>query len=163
MNSTLSPVRRLGATLLIAGIAAFGSVAVAPAASAEEPAVVQEAPVAEPSAEAPAVADGKDKDKDKPVKAPKFCTDKDLEKHAKDSAKWNEQASTFTALAGKSREAAAVLREKSANLKPGAKMLAELLARGLDKAATALDGQAQKLVDQVALGLQCVVAGAPRF
>ena len=34
MNTSLSPLRRIGATLAIAGIAAFGSVALAPAASA---------------------------------------------------------------------------------------------------------------------------------
>jgi hypothetical protein len=34
MNTTLSPIRRIGAGLVIAGIATFGSVTVAPAASA---------------------------------------------------------------------------------------------------------------------------------
>jgi hypothetical protein len=34
MNTTISPLRRVGATVAIAGIAALGSVAVAPAASA---------------------------------------------------------------------------------------------------------------------------------
>ena len=34
MNSTLSPLRSLGATLVIAGVVSFGAVAVAPAASA---------------------------------------------------------------------------------------------------------------------------------
>jgi hypothetical protein len=35
MNTNLNPVRRIGATLAIAGIAALGSVALAPAASAQ--------------------------------------------------------------------------------------------------------------------------------
>ena len=34
MNANLSPIRRIGATLAIAGFAALGSVALAPAASA---------------------------------------------------------------------------------------------------------------------------------
>jgi uncharacterized protein YraI len=36
MNATLSSARRIGATLAIAGIAALGSVAIAPAASAAQ-------------------------------------------------------------------------------------------------------------------------------
>jgi hypothetical protein len=43
MNTKLSPIRRIGATLAIAGIAALGSVALAPAASAEAPA--QDGPI----------------------------------------------------------------------------------------------------------------------
>jgi hypothetical protein len=43
MNTNLSPIRRIGATLAIAGIAALGSVALAPAASADQP--VQDGPV----------------------------------------------------------------------------------------------------------------------
>ena len=36
MNATITPLRRLGATLAIAGFAALGSVALAPAASAAQ-------------------------------------------------------------------------------------------------------------------------------
>ena len=43
MTTTLSSVRRIGATLAIAGIAALGSVALAPAASAAPPA--QDGPI----------------------------------------------------------------------------------------------------------------------
>jgi hypothetical protein len=44
MNTTITPLRRVGATLAIAGFAALGSVAIAPAASA--------APASERSAQA---------------------------------------------------------------------------------------------------------------
>jgi hypothetical protein len=44
MNTTIRTARRFGATLAIAGIAAFGSVAVAPAASAAQPVTVQDGP-----------------------------------------------------------------------------------------------------------------------
>jgi hypothetical protein len=45
MNTMISPLRRLGATFAIAGIAALGSVALAPAASAAQPVTVQDGPV----------------------------------------------------------------------------------------------------------------------
>ena len=44
MNTMISQLRRLGATFAIAGIAALGSVALAPAASAEQPVTVQNGP-----------------------------------------------------------------------------------------------------------------------
>jgi hypothetical protein len=44
MFTTTSPIRRLGATFAIAGIAALGSVAVAPAAFAAQPVTVQDGP-----------------------------------------------------------------------------------------------------------------------
>jgi uncharacterized protein YraI len=44
MSANLSPFRRIGATLAIAGVTALGSVALAPAASAAAPA--QDGPVA---------------------------------------------------------------------------------------------------------------------
>ena len=43
MNTTISPLRRIGATFALAGLAALGSVALAPAASAA-PANVQDGP-----------------------------------------------------------------------------------------------------------------------
>jgi hypothetical protein len=42
MNANLSPIRRIGATLAIAGFAALGSVALAPAASAS---VAEDGPI----------------------------------------------------------------------------------------------------------------------
>ena len=44
MKTMLSPLRRLGATCAIAGIAALGSVALAPAASAAQPVTVENGP-----------------------------------------------------------------------------------------------------------------------
>jgi hypothetical protein len=44
MNTTIRTARRFGATLAIAGIAALGSVVVAPAASAAESVTVQDGP-----------------------------------------------------------------------------------------------------------------------
>jgi hypothetical protein len=45
MNANLSPIRRIGATLAIAGFAALGSVALAPAASAAAPGPAEDGPV----------------------------------------------------------------------------------------------------------------------
>ena len=44
MFTTITPLRRIGATFAIAGFAALGSVAIAPAASAAQPATVQDGP-----------------------------------------------------------------------------------------------------------------------
>jgi len=44
MTTMISPLRRLGATFAIAGIAALGSVALAPAASAAQPVTAQNGP-----------------------------------------------------------------------------------------------------------------------
>jgi hypothetical protein len=44
MNTMVSPLRRLGATFAIAGIAALGSVALAPAASAAQSVTVENGP-----------------------------------------------------------------------------------------------------------------------
>ena len=44
MNTTISPLRRITATFALAGFAALGSVALAPAASAAQPETVQNGP-----------------------------------------------------------------------------------------------------------------------
>jgi hypothetical protein len=156
MNSIINPARRIGATLVIAGMAAFGSVAVAPAAFADESSAGQY----QEGQNAPAVPALPDTGK--PVKTPKMCTDKDLEKYAKDQAKWNQQATLLSTLAAKSRQAADILRAQK-NLKPAQLKLATALADGLVKAAESLEAQASELLDKTVFGLDCTVPGGPRF
>ena len=96
MSATISPIRRLAVTIAMAGVAAIGTVALAPAALADDAVVVESAPATEaaPVVEAPVVEAPPqivfDKD-GKPVKAPKVCTTKDLEKVAEKVAKAGEK------------------------------------------------------------------------
>ncbi|MCW2700063.1 MAG: hypothetical protein JWQ45_1598 [Blastococcus sp.] len=157
MNTILSPLRRVGAGLLIAGIAAFGTVAVAPAALADETVAVAVAPVAEPTA--PVVTEPAAK----PGKTPKICTAEDLEAFAAQSLKWQQQAEQLQSLAVKARAGAEALRAQSKNLRAAAKKFAEELAKALDKAAAAWEAQAQDLIAKTLLGPPCTVPGAARF
>jgi hypothetical protein len=159
MNKTISPVRRFGAALVIAGIAAFGSVAVAPAALADETAAVQSEVVETTPAPAPVV----DEPAAKPSTAPKFCTAEDLEAFAKDSAKYEKQAAQMSELADKAKAGADAIKGQSKNLKGIAKKLADEVAKGLDKVAKAFEQKAQDLLDQAMFGLTCIIEGGPRF
>jgi hypothetical protein len=158
MNMILSPVRRVGATLVIAGIAAFGSVAVAPAALAEEPAVVQAGEIvpAAPIDPAPVVVE-------QPGSTGQPCTAADLEQFAKDQAKWTKQAAVLTSLAKKSKASADLIRAQMKFMKAAQKKHAEMLVKALDKLTEALESEAAALLDKAKFGLQCTVEGAPRF
>jgi hypothetical protein len=156
MSSTISPLRRLVVAVALTGATALGTVAVAPAALADDTAVV--APATET---APAVSDKAEAPK--PPKGPKICTAEDLDAFAVQSAKWTQQADQLTSLADKSQAAADALRAQAKNLRSTAKKIAEELAKGLDKAAKALDKQADELLDKARFGLECTVPGGPRF
>jgi hypothetical protein len=146
MITTISPLRRVAVTLVLTGATAFGAVAIAPAAFADEAstatvvtdqapvtdvapqdaAVVPEvvvpdapAPVADPAATpAPAVAPPAVViGKDgKPVKAPKVCTDKDQKEFDAKIAKATQQGAPLLKAAGQLRDASAALRAQAAKL-----------------------------------------------
>jgi hypothetical protein len=152
----------MSATLVIAGIAAFGSVAVAPAAMADEPAAVQPAapvtgvaPVAEPAPVVTAPA--------KPVKTPKYCTTADLDAFAKQQVQWTQQSSMLKTLAAKARIAADAVRALPKNHSAVQQKRSEAAAAVLEKAADALEDQAKDLLEKVKYGLECTVQGGPRF
>lgn len=155
MNTIPSPLRRFGATLVIAGIAAFGSVAVAPAALADEPAVEQAVETTPAAPEVPKL--------DKPVKTPKLCTDKDVAAFAKQQVQWKQQAAVLNTLAAKSRLAADAILAQPRNHSAVQLKRSEAAAALLEKAADAFEAQAAELLDKVAFGLPCTVTGAPRF
>jgi hypothetical protein len=187
MITTITPLRRVAVTLAMTGVTAFGAVAIAPAAFADEsttvtesapvvetaPEVVTPAPEAAPVVEAPApvvetpapapvvapplVVIGKD---GKPVKAPKVCTDKDMTEYAAKLAKANQQAAPLLKAAGQLRDAAAALRAQVAKLTPAQARVAQALATVGDMAASKLEAQAQTFITKVG-GIGCITVTAP--
>ena len=187
MITTITPLRRVAVTLVLAGATAFGAVAIAPAAFADETTTVPEqAPVTEvapeivvpespaPVVEAPApvveqapaparvvapplVVIGKD---GKPVKQPKVCTDKDQKEYAEKLAKANQQAAPLLKAAAQLRDAANALRAQLAKLTPAQARVVQALAGAGDLAASKLEAQAQALVTKVG-GIGCIVVSSP--
>ena len=187
MITTITPLRRVAVTLVLTGATAFGAVAIAPAAFADETAtVVEQAPVTQvapevtpvvpevvvPAApalvvEAPAPAPvvvtpppvviGKD---GKPVKAPKTCTDKDQKEYADKLAKANQQAAPYLKAAAQLRDGAKALRAQIGNLTPAQGRLVEALASVGDFAASKLEAQAQSIIAKVG-GIGCIVVAVP--
>ena len=156
MTSTISVLRRLAVAVALTGATALGTVAIAPAALADETAVV--VPAAET---APVVPDAPAAPK--PPKAPRDCTTEDLDAFAVQSATWTQQAAQLTSLADKAQVSAERLRAQAKNLRSTAKKIAEDLAKGLEKVAKAFDRQAADLLDEARFALQCTVPGGQRF
>jgi hypothetical protein len=183
MITTITPLRRVAVTLVLTGATVFGAVSIAPAAFADDTAVVtQQAPVTDvapqvapvvpdvvvPDAPAPVVQDapapapvvtpppvviGKD---GKPVKAPKACTDKDQSDYAAKLAKANQQAAPLLKVAAQLRDGAKALRAQVAKLTPAQGRLAGALAAVGDFAASKLEAQAKSIVSNVG-GIGCIV------
>jgi hypothetical protein len=188
MITTITPLRRIAVTLAMTGVTAFGAVAIAPAAFADEtttvteeapvtevapevvPEVAPEAPVAEvpapvaqpaPAPAPPVVVIGKD---GKPVKAPQVCTAKELSDYAAKLAKYTAQAAPLKKAAAKLREASAALRAQAANLTPPQARAALALANVGDLAASRLEAQANDIIAKAG-SLSCLVVapGGVRF
>ena len=180
--TSFSPLRRFAVTAAMIGAAVFGSVALAPAASADEsaPAVVEQAPVVE-SAPAPEVAPAPavvpaptpsqvvpappeivyDKN-GKPVKAPKPCTTKQLDQFQQQAAKAITQADALKQTAYKLRDASAKLRAQAAVAVGSSARLLTFLANAGDAAANALENKAAELLEAASV-LPCIPPGGGRF
>ena len=185
MITTITPLRRVAVTLALTGVTAFGAVAIAPAAFADETTTVTEsapevvapevvvptppvvdaapAPVIEPApAPAPVVTPapvviGKD---GKPVEKPKVCTEKDLADYAARVAKADAQAAPYYRAAQLLRQAATSLRAEVPTLNPGHARKALALAEASELAAGKLEAQAQAIVAKVG-GVGCITVTAP--
>jgi hypothetical protein len=189
MITTITPLRRIAVTLAMTGVTAFGAVAIAPAAFADEtttvteeapvtevaPEVVPEvavpevAPVVEPApvvestpAPAPVVTPPPAVviGKDgKPVAAPKVCTTKDMAERAAKIAKATAQAAPLLRTATKLREASALLRAQAVK-NPSQARIALALANAADLAAAKLEARAADLIAKAGQ-LSCLVLTAP--
>jgi hypothetical protein len=155
MNSSLSPVRRLAVTIALAGFTAVGGITLAPAAMADDAAVVQPAPVTESAlaaeiqrtAAAPSpVAHNRD---GKPVKEPAMCSVKDMEDQKKKIAKATEQVAPLIRAAEKLRAKAVELREQALTATRSAQSL-NALADMADRAASQLEKQAAAHIQKAA-------------
>jgi hypothetical protein len=189
MITTITPLRRIAVTLAMTGVTAFGAVAIAPAAFADETTTVTEeapvtevapelvpevvvpevAPVVEPApvvestpAPAPVVTPPPAVviGKDgKPVAAPKVCTTKDMAERAAKIAKATAQAAPLLRTATKLREASALLRAQAVK-NPSQARIALALANAADLAAAKLEAQAADLIAKAGQ-LSCLVLTAP--
>jgi hypothetical protein len=192
MITTITPLRRVAVTLVLTGATAFGAVAIAPAAFADDSVtVVEQAPVTDaapqdapvvpdvtvPDASAPAVVEAPapapvvvtpppvviGKD-GKPVKAPKTCTDKDQKDYAAKLAKANQQAAPLLKAAAQLRDGAKALRAQIGKLTPAQGRLVEALASVGDFAASKLEAQAQSIISKVGgIGWLVVEVAGGRF
>ena len=173
MTST-NPLRRFAVTAAMIGAAVFGSVALAPAASAEESApVVEQAPVVEAPAQevvpaptpsevvpvAPEIVYDKN---GRPVKAPKPCTTKQLDQFQTQAARAITQADALKQAAYKLRDGAAKLRAQAAVATGSSARLLTLLANAGDAAAHALEQRAADLLESASV-LPCIPPGGGRF
>jgi hypothetical protein len=183
MITTITPLRRVAVTLAMAGVTAFGAVAIAPAAFADETSsVTQPAPTAQsgenqsgqnqsapvgtpapvvqapaPVVTPPAVVIGKD---GKPVQAPKTCTDKDIKDVAAKVAKATTQAAPLTKLAAQLRQAAKLVLAQLPKLNQAQAKIAVALANAGDLAASKLEAQAADMIAKAGQ-LDCLVLTAP--
>jgi hypothetical protein len=173
--TSFSPLRRFAVTAAMIGAAVFGSVALAPAASADESVpVVEQAPVVE-TAPAPDVVPAPTPsqvvpvppeivyDKNgKPVKAPKPCTQKQLDQFGQQAAQAVKQADLLKQGAFKLRDAAAKLRAQAAVAVGSSARLLTVLATAGDTAASALEQRAADLLESASV-LPCIPPGGGRF
>ena len=184
MSSSIGPLRRFAVTSALIGAAVFGSVALAPAASADESAPVVEqvpapesAPVVEvapapapapaaapapapaPVVTAPPIAYDKN---GKPIKHPKACTAKELEKAQKDAAQSLKLADALNAAALTLREASGKLRAQAITASASSARVLGALANASDTAAQLLENKAAALID-AAYVLPCIPPGGGRF
>jgi hypothetical protein len=168
MSTTISPLRRITVTLAMTVIAAFGAVAIAPAAFADDTVAVQPAPATDTTVTDPAVVPAPapapapappavvyDKN-GKPIPAPKVCTAKDLSDSAKKVADATKKVAPQLQLAAKSHDAADLVRAQEPKMTLSQAKLAELVANGLDAVGDKLAAQAQATID-AAGQLSCLV------
>jgi hypothetical protein len=189
MITTITPLRRVAVTLALTGVAAFGAVAIAPAAFADETTTVTEAapevvapevvvPATPPVVEAPPAAPAPVVEpapapapvvtpppvvigKDgKPVEKPKVCTAKDLSEYAARVAKADAQAAPLIRAATLLRQASAALRVEATTMNPGHARKAIALADASDLAAGKLEAQAQTILAKVG-GVGCITVAEP--
>jgi hypothetical protein len=189
MITTITPLRRVAVTLALTGVTAFGAVAIAPAAFADETTTVTEAapevvapevvvPATPPVVEAPPAAPAPVVEpapapapvvtpppvvigKDgKPVEKPKVCTAKDLSEYAARVAKADAQAAPLIRAATLLRQASAALRVEATTMNPGHARKAIALADASDLAAGKLEAQAQTILAKVG-GVGCITVTEP--
>jgi hypothetical protein len=189
MIMTITPLRRVAVTLALTGVTAFGAVAIAPAAFADETTTVTEAapevvapevvvPATPPVVEAPPAAPAPVVEpapapapvvtpppvvigKDgKPVEKPKVCTAKDLSEYAARVAKADAQAAPLIRAATLLRQASAALRVEATTMNPGHARKAIALADASDLAAGKLEAQAQAILATVG-GVGCITVAEP--
>jgi hypothetical protein len=189
MITTITPLRRVAVTLALTGVTAFGAVAIAPAAFADETTTVTEAapevvapevvvPATPPVVEAPPAAPAPVVEpapapapvvtpppvvigKDgKPVEKPKVCTAKDLSEYAARVAKADAQAAPLIRAATLLRQASAALRVEATTMNPGHARKAIALADASDLAAGKLEAQAQTILAKVG-GVGCITVAEP--
>jgi hypothetical protein len=189
MITTITPLRRVAVTLALTGVTAFGAVAIAPAAFADETTTVTEAapevvapevvvPATPPVVEAPPAAPAPVLEpaqapapvvtpppvvigKDgKPVEKPKVCTAKDLSEYAARVAKADAQAAPLIRAATLLRQASAALRVEATTMNPGHARKAIALADASDLAAGKLEAQAQAILAKVG-GVGCITVAEP--
>jgi hypothetical protein len=189
MIMTITPLRRVAVTLALTGVTAFGAVAIAPAAFADETTTVTEAapevvapevvvPATPPVVEAPPAAPAPVVEpapapapvvtpppvvigKDgKPVEKPKVCTAKDLSEYAARVAKADAQAAPLIRAATLLRQASAALRVEATTMNPGHARKAIALADASDLAAGKLEAQAQAILAKVG-GVGCITVTEP--
>jgi hypothetical protein len=189
MIMTITPLRRVAVTLALTGVTAFGAVAIAPAAFADETTTVTEAapevvapevvvPATPPVVEAPPAAPAPVVEpapapapvvtpppvvigKDgKPVEKPKVCTAKDLSEYAARVAKADAQAAPLIRAATLLRQASAALRVEATTMNPGHARKAIALADASDLAAGKLEAQAQTILAKVG-GVGCITVAEP--
>jgi hypothetical protein len=190
MITTITPLRRVAVTLAMTGVTAFGAVAIAPAAFADETTTVTEAapvtdaapevvvPTTPPVVEAPPAAPAPVVEpapapapvvtpppvvigKDgKPVEKPKVCTAKDLSEYAARVAKADAQAAPLLRAATFLRQASAALRVEATSMNPGHARKAIALADASDLAASKLEAQAQAILAKVG-GVGCITVTEP--
>jgi hypothetical protein len=174
--SSFSPLRRFAVTAAMIGAAVFGSVALAPAASADEsaPAVVEQASVVEaapapevvpaptPSQVVPAPPEIVYDKNGRPVKAPKPCTTTQLDQFQQQAAKAVTQADALKRAAFTLRDAAAKLRAQAAVATGSSARLLTVLANAGDAAANALENKAAELLEAASV-LPCIPPGGGRF
>jgi hypothetical protein len=166
--TSFSNLRRVAVTAAMIGGAVFGSVALAPVASADEsaPVVVEQAPEVVPTptpSQVVPVAPEIVYDKNgKPVKAPKPCTTKQLDQFQQQAAKAVTQADALKQAAFKLRDGAAKLRAQAAVAVGSSARLLTVLANAGDAAANALEHRAADLLESASV-LPCIPPGGGRF
>ena len=173
--TSFSPVRRFAVTAAMIGAAVFGSVALAPSASADESApVVEQAPVVDaapapevvpaptPSQVVPVAPEIVYDKNGKPVKAPKPCTQKQLDQFQTQAAAAVTRADSFKQAAFKLREGAAKLRAQAAVAVGSSARLLTMLATAGDNAANVLEQRAADLLESASV-LPCIPPGGGRF
>jgi hypothetical protein len=193
MSSNIGPFRRLAVTVALAGFTAVGTVAIAPAASADDAAVVGSAPVTEeapvvesvpvpapvesapaPAADpapTPAPAPAPTADAPKPdkkgtvVEQPDVCTKDDIKQWEKGIGQAEKTAKVLTGIADKLRKEAKDLVKQAAKQTGFRARITAGLAAAADWAAQVLEEQAAKLVEKAGT-LDCLIVapgGGTRF